>query len=159
MPSRRNRRASSPCSSWARRGSTLPVSYCALAIVLALARLTWLMQPLDTHGFQRYKAHLRSQYQDARCRSAGDGDLATGEFLPCVHSAVRTVLQGTRWAGAFSQDGFGGGQAEVSSFIKRQTGATGTVQAPVSRPSDEQLACAFRSACGCLLSCCGGPSM
>jgi hypothetical protein len=119
------------------------VSYCALAIVLAPARLTWLMQPLDTHGFQRYKAHLRSQYQDARCRSAGDGDLAIGEFLPCVHSAVRTVLQGTRWAGAFSQDGFGDGQAEVPSFIKRQIGATGTVQAPVSRPSDEQLALCF----------------
>jgi hypothetical protein len=111
--------------------------------VLVPARLTWLMQPLDTHGFQRYKAHLRSQYQDARCRSAGDGDLAIGEFLPCVYSAVRTVLQGTRWAGAFSQDGFGDSQAEVSSFVKRQIGTTGPVQAPVSRPSGEQLALCF----------------
>ena len=112
-------------------------------VVLVPARLTWLMQPLDTHGFQRYKAHLRSQYQDARCRSAGDGDLAIGEFLPCVYSAVKTVLQGTRWAGAFSHDGFGDGQAEVSSFIKRQIGTTGLVQAPASRPSDEQLALCF----------------
>ena len=32
------------------------------AIVIIPALLTWLLQPLDTHAFQRYKAFMRKKY-------------------------------------------------------------------------------------------------
>ena len=35
-------------------------------VVLTPAKTTWLLQPLETHGFARYKEYLQKRYQDAR---------------------------------------------------------------------------------------------
>ena len=113
-------------------------------VVLIPALLTWLLQPLDTHGFQRYNAHMRKEYQEARIRSEG-GDLAVGDFLLCVHSAVRSVLQGIPWSSAFDRDGFGARQAEVAPRILEKLERAGQVVAPLifSRPTDAELALCF----------------
>ena len=113
-----------------------------IRLVLIPAKLTWLLQPLDTHAFQRYKAVLRSAYQTARCRSAG-AELTMSEFLGCLCSAVRRVLQGTQWALAFDSDGFGDSQGAVTAYIKEHIGATGPIAVPSSRPSNVQLAQCF----------------
>ena len=118
---------------------------CAAAgiwVVFVPAKLTWLLQPLDVYSFQRYKAHLRAQYAAARCRSS-TGDLTMLEFLECVYSAVRYVLQAIEWAPAFDKTGFGACQANVSRIIKGELENIGSVEALSTRPSDDQLAVCF----------------
>ena len=102
------------------------------------ARLTWLLQPCDTHAFQRYKAFLQSAYQCSRADTAR-AELSIGEFLSCVYRAIRYVLQGQRWALAFDRDGFGHGQSGVAIYIRRQLQLEDMVVVSASLPSDEQL--------------------
>ena len=110
--------------------------------VLISARLTWLGQPLDTHGFLRLKARLRREYQEARILLA-KSDLAIEEFLPCLYNAVRAVLQGTRWADAFDEDGFGAGQTRVAPRVVKRLGYSPGGQVPVTRPTDAEVAVCF----------------
>lgn len=106
------------------------------------AQLTWLLQPLDTHGFQRYKAHLRQKYLEARIVAVGDA-LDIGEFMPCVYSAVRSVLQGIRWRGAFDQDGFGAQQEMVAVRVLHHMQHEGRLEVPSTRPAPAEVARCF----------------
>ena len=87
--------------------------------VIVPAKLTWLLQPCDTHAFMQYKATLKAEYQKARARTA-DGQLGIDQFLDALYSTIRSTLQGRRWALAFEVDGFGDGQAMLSSYARRQ---------------------------------------
>ena len=49
--------------------------------ILVPARTTWLLQPLDTDAFMRYKAHLRDAYQKARAASQ-TADLSIEQCVP-----------------------------------------------------------------------------
>ena len=89
-------------------------------LVVVPARLTWLLQPLDTHVFQRYKEYFRSAYQRARLRTS-DGKLAVSQFLGAFFETIKHVVQGVRWELAFDSDGYGqGGQGKVSAYILGQ---------------------------------------
>lgn len=107
------------------------------------AKMTGLLQPLDTHVFWPFKAHLRRAFQAARARSA-DGHVDVGGLLECVYEATRCVMQGRRWADAFDKDGFSAGQAGVS---RRRVLAALQLDdlAPVSsaRPSIDELRWCF----------------
>ena len=106
--------------------------------VLVPAKMTWLLQPLDTHAFQRYKACLREAYQRARIRG-GHHDLSIEDFLQCVYIAVRKVLQGIHWSFAFDKDGYGSPQVELSTAVIAHLGAGARAGVPVSRPTQAAL--------------------
>jgi len=109
-------------------------------LVIIPAKMTWLLQPLDTHAFAQYKAHLLKAYQAARIGSASaSGDVDIAEFLPCVYSAVRAVLQGRRWATAFERDGLGLRQSALSHSVQARLQLQAPLQVPSCRPSDEQV--------------------
>ena len=110
--------------------------------VLVPARTTWLLQPLDTHAFQAFKAHLKERYQDSRAE-LGVGDLNIAQFLDCLYSAMRYVLQGRRWSGAFDADGFGQHQAGVSPVVLRQLQLEAPLAIPATRPTLAQLQTCF----------------
>ena len=110
--------------------------------ILVPAKLTWLLQPLDTDAFLPYKNHLRRAYQEARARSA-DGDLSIGEFLACVYDSVRRVLQGHSWGPAFDRNGFGRAQAGVSAHVQRHLQVEGPMHIPATRPTLDQLSLCF----------------
>ena len=110
--------------------------------VFVPAKLTWLLQPCDTHCFLGYKRVLRDVYQATRANTPG-GNLTILEFMSCLYSVFRRVLQGHRWALAFDRDGYGAGQSEVSMFVKRQLQVEGALEVPVSRPSHDQLRLCF----------------
>ena len=110
--------------------------------LLVPARTTWLLQPLDTHSFLRYKAYLRDAYQRARVES-GCADLSIQQFLMCVCDTIRHVLQGQDWANAFDKDGFGCRQSGLSTYAMRQLRLDAPPSAPETRPSDEQLKVCF----------------
>ena len=107
------------------------------------AQMTGLLQPLDTHVFWPFKAHLRRAFQAARARSA-DGRVDVGGLLDCVYAATRCVMQGRRWAAAFDKNGFSDGQAGLS---RRRVLATLQLDgcSPVSsaRPSIDELRWCF----------------
>jgi hypothetical protein len=89
--------------------------------VIVPARLTWLLQPLDTHAFQKYKAFLKKVCQAARV-AAASRELSVADFVASMCSTIRHVLQGNVWASAFDADGFGcqQQQQQLSDYVQRQ---------------------------------------
>ena len=62
------------------------------------ARLTWLLQPLDTHAFLRVKRGLRREALDDE--SAADGEEPLAKMMRYTVCAVsRGVLQAHEWRG------------------------------------------------------------
>ena len=91
-----------------------------IAVQFIPAKLTWLLQPLDTHAFARFKLHSVHQYRQQLLRSArGQSELTA--VLESVISAIRHVLQGVVWAKAFDGNGFGtNGQAHLRTTILQE---------------------------------------
>ncbi len=110
--------------------------------VLVPAQATWLLQPLDTHGFLSYKVRLQRAYQEARL-STETGEVRIGGLLSCIVTAVRDALESRDWASAFTSDGFSPGQMGVSERVLNHLQLTGAASAPRERPSPEQLALCF----------------
>ena len=106
--------------------------------IVVPARTTFLLQPLDTHGFKPYKEHLREAYQRARLRTP-NGELSVAQFLAAVCGAIRHVLQGRRWATAFDRDGFGAGQALVSRRILQRLQLEAPPTIAAEAPTLQQL--------------------
>ena len=106
--------------------------------VVIPAKMTWLLQPLDTHALLPYKIRLQQLYSSARTRSAV-GDVGVEELLQCIFVAIRTVLQGRRWHASFERDGFGASQAGVSDRVLAQLGVSAPFVVPAGRPALAQL--------------------
>jgi len=115
---------------------------CRIWPVLVPAKMTWLMQPLDTHAFLRYKVSLKKNYERARAASP-NRDLGAHEFLACATGAIRHVLQGNSWGSAFDEDGFGHAQAKLSSFVRQQLALDAPPLVPATRPTHDQVKLCF----------------
>ena len=76
------------------------------------AKLTWLLQPLDTHAFARYKRFLSESYRRHLLESSG-GHSDVEQIIRLVAKTCLMVLQGVAWAYAFDGNGFGARQANV----------------------------------------------
>ena len=78
----------------------------SLGIVLMYvpAKLTWLLQPADTHVFGRLKTRLRQLWLDLRVESAA-GEVSHRDWLAAVFALVRKLLCGFQWHSAFLSDG------------------------------------------------------
>ena len=110
--------------------------------IVVPAKMTFLMQPLDTDAFLLYKLGLQQAYQEARAHAPG-GDVSVNTFLECVYGVIRGVLQSRRWAGAFDRDGFGHVQAELSSALRKGLRIDGPLTIGDTQPSVEQLSLCF----------------
>ena len=113
-----------------------------ISVVLIPAQMTGLLQPLDTHGFQRYKKYLREQYQLAKIRLASS-DLAITDFLTCMYDAINVVLGGIDWSIAFDRDGYSAGQQGLSTRVTERLSIAPPLAVPSTRPSDSELALCF----------------
>lgn len=103
-------------------------------------RLTWLLQPCDTHVFRKYKADLRRRTAEVQA-AAGRGALPTVALLRCLLLSIRFVLQGHCWAQAFARNGYSGdGQASVSHRILRVLGEMPLASAVCGPVTAEDLA-------------------
>ena len=104
------------------------------------AKLTWLMQPLDTHAFARFKVALGCQYRHEIMKH-GRCELAA--MLRIVGTVVRKVLQGVRWSYAFDANGFGKKQAEVRKTILEVLDQESAVGASSQLPTYDQFSSIF----------------
>ena len=73
------------------------------------AKLTWLLQPLDTHVFSRFKRRLEEIHQATHVQSPS-GVVAFPEFMRCVSRTIEDVVTNGSWRHAFEGDGFGRSQ-------------------------------------------------
>lgn len=110
--------------------------------IVVPAKMTWLLQPLDTHAFLPYKIRLQQLYGSARVRASA-GDVGVQELLQCIYAAIREVLQGRRWESSFERDGFGAAQAGVSERVTEQLGIASPIDVPTTRPVLAQLKACF----------------
>ena len=100
-------------------------------------RLTWMLQPLDTHGFVRLKFFVQCRFID---------ELGSGEDLPVaikmiklVIRAIQKVLQAHRWEKSFADNGLAGSQATVSRTIAEALQYESLPQASAARPTLEMI--------------------
>ena len=110
--------------------------------VLVPAKMTWLLQPLDTHGFAAYKIHLQKAYQQARIRTA-DGSVGVAELLESAYAAIHHVLELRDWGPSFDHNGFRASQVGVSGKVLATLQVEAPLTIPSTRPTDETLKACF----------------
>ena len=98
------------------------------------ARVTWMLQPLDTHCFLLLKRWLRRAFQERLDARDGERPLAHMIRL-AVRAATRGVFQAKQWRRAFEQDGLLGDQAHLSSFVRKQVADLAILPVTPSRPT------------------------
>ena len=111
-------------------------------IYMIPAGLTWLLQPCDTHVFSRYKRYLGARLQVAKSRHP-QKDITTFAWIMCISTTIRKVMQGVSWKRAFEANGMTQHQSDVSTYIKDALKIEVVPDVPITRPTDEQLACIF----------------
>lgn len=71
-----------------------------IRLVYVPAKLTWLLQPLDTHVFSRLKRMLRKRWVDLKVESSS-GVVSHLAWITAVFELVKMLLCGTKWLPAF----------------------------------------------------------
>ena len=104
------------------------------------AKLTWLLQPLDTHAFARFKVFIGCAYRQEVMR---EGRCELSAMVRIVERAVRKILQGTLWAYAFDGNGFGKAQRQVRRTILEELDKETAVGPSSQLPTLGQFACMF----------------
>ena len=103
------------------------------------ARLTWLLQALDTHAFAAFKVRIQRLFQDARL-GALDGTDILKTLLTVVVRAIHEVFDYNDWSKPFASNGMSHQQRRVSARVKTHLGLAGhAIIIPKTRPSVEQL--------------------
>jgi hypothetical protein len=123
------------------------VSKCARRGVWAVpvpAKLTWLVQPCDTHMFLKYKFTLRRAAQRKREESMIAGALGVKQLLECMYEAVEVVMEDIGgWRQAFLDDGYGAKQILLSDFRKQHLELEAPPRLSAERPTVEQVKVCF----------------
>ena len=104
------------------------------------SKLTWLLQPLDTHAFARFKMAIGCQYRHEIMKH---GQCELSAMLRIVANVVRKILQGVRWSYAFDANGFGRHQAEVRKTILDVLDQESAVGASSQLPTYHQFTLIF----------------
>ena len=108
------------------------------------AKLTWLLQPCDTHMFQRYKLHLQKAYQNRQAEEAVGGVLKVEQLLDCIYETSDHIMEDIGgWKPAFQDDGFGAKQAGLSDFRLRHLELEAAPELGALQPSLEQVRLCF----------------
>lgn len=75
-----------------------------LRLVYVPAKLTWLLQPADTHCFRRLKAKLRQRWLELAAESE-TGRISHTQWVLAVFEVANQVLCSVRWLPAFKAAG------------------------------------------------------
>ncbi|CAE8724718.1 unnamed protein product [Polarella glacialis] len=106
---------------------------CGIRLLYVPARLTWLLQPCDTHLFARFENELRRQWHEERCQSES-GIICSAGWLHIIAQAIRVVIQGNKWRNSFSETGAIDDQAGLLKYILGHMGLLELFAAPSTPP-------------------------
>lgn len=112
-----------------------------LRLLYVPAKLTWLLQPADTHCFRRLKAKLRQRWLELATESE-TGKITHTEWVLAVFEVANGVLCGVRWLPAFKGAGLLG-EFGLSAKVLEQLGWESPQSVPSASLSQEQLKCVF----------------
>ena len=113
---------------------------------LVPAKMTWLLQPCDTHAFARFKRAMRSLTEKAASLAvAGRVDIVA--CVRCVLAAILHVLQGTVWRRAFEEVGLCGSQDALGRAVACRLQFARDVAFGNTQPSADALRCVFPRRC------------
>ena len=107
------------------------------------AKLTWLLQPLDTHVFARYKQYLMQEYRAGLMQNGARATELTAR-VDAVVKACRKVLQAHAWAYAFDANGFSTHrQREVRQTILEELQWSRVPELPAGLPAFPEIVAIF----------------
>ena len=86
-------------------------------ICIVPASMTFILQPLDTDVFARYKQYLRKCYQEI-VSDQTPADMSAAAIICSINEACRYVLQAHPWGPVFCKNGFGSKQALVRESVR-----------------------------------------
>lgn len=112
--------------------------YYNINVVIVPARMTWLLQPLDTHAFASFKLSLRERFQRARA-SHFLGEISMEEFLRILVIVIKEKIQHATWKLPFDRDGYTQGQEHVSMYIKQILQWSVLPSVSRERPTEEDI--------------------
>ena len=114
-----------------------------IAVQFVPAKLTWLLQPLDTHVFARLKRYLILLYRQDLLQS-GSRATELSARLAAVIQACRKVLQAHAWASAFDANGFSvHAQREARQTILEELQWERVPELPAALPTLSEFAAIF----------------
>ena len=90
-----------------------------LWICVIPSKMTWALQPCDTHVFASYKRLLGEEYQ-RRSGLTAAGDITWELLLESLWHVVNTLVQGKDWSAAFDSVGIRGQQRALSDRTRRK---------------------------------------
>ena len=108
-----------------------------MTLVYVPAKLTWLLQPADTHLFGQFKNHARRLYTQSRLENV-DGRLQPEQWLRLVCNTIQTVVMERTWEHAFRSNGISDAQRHTSLYVRSMAGLSRDAY-PVMRPSAEEI--------------------
>ncbi len=112
------------------------ISHASIWFLVIPAKLTWLLQPLDTHALFKYKLFLKRRF--AETFVADDTITRTSSMIQIVMDAVRRALNAQPWQTAFESNGIWSDQSCLSASVRRRFPA-GWLQVDSDRPSPAQV--------------------
>lgn len=115
---------------------------CGVRFVYIPAKLTWLLQPCDTHVFAPFKRALQKAWLEEKSKAAG-GKISLETWLKVVCATVGNTIIGTAWRKAFLADGLLARQTGMSSRVAQALGFDGSVDLSKTLPTEEQASCIF----------------
>ena len=109
-----------------------------MELIVLPAKLTWLLQPLDTHAFALLKRLLHSGLLDARAER--QGLLDTDAWWRCMVHAVDSSLMHRDWWAVFKSNGLASEPLDLWPKL-RELGLTATAVQPRAVDVADLVAC------------------
>jgi hypothetical protein len=108
-----------------------------ITLVYVPAKLTWLLQPADTHLFAQFKNHLRRAYTQQR-HGSPDGRVSKIQWLDMLASCITNVVLQRTWGHAFAANGITGQQQTTSLYVRSMAGLSREAY-PTMQPTLEEV--------------------
>ena len=115
-----------------------------IILIILPARMTWLIQPCDTHLFAAYKRHMRKLWLDA-VANRQDSDLDLIDLFTIIFRTIEDVIESRSWAHAFKEDGYHDNFGQMSKYIMRQLEYTERPPIITDVPTYETVALCYPS--------------
>ena len=109
-----------------------------IRLVFLPAKLTYLLQPCDTHLSRRFKHWLQEAFRQLRSTSQS-GVVTPEQWLGLIFGAVREVIQGVPWQHAFCSVGILDEQKKLAPWVLRQMGLSSVPALGSEPPSLEEV--------------------
>jgi hypothetical protein len=132
------------CRAHVCRALSLLATRLGIRLLFVPAKLTWLLQPADTHLFAKFKSFVRAAW--ALRWSEGRGQITDKEWAQMILDALVKVVRGSFWRAAFEEVGLLCNQQKLGAKLqlRLQLAAGAAVSAaPCDRPTSDQIRSVF----------------